>query len=232
MGLDGIFIDEVDCEGEQLEYFATLVNHVKTHTWRAGNSGTCAFVPFSLLGFVVLNPGCAPRHEGYYDIADLVIVFEHFTHNFVNPPLNDPAFEYLADGSPDGGMTLMLPQVSSSIPKLKLAVMVHDFFSNLSPAERIKALEDIVSDLVQRKCIGAVFFTDVQIEKEDIYAKWSSFWTEFVDAVVNANRNARSERVVPDFMYGRESWFAVAALTGFFISAAVFLSNRRTPLHY
>jgi len=234
MGLDGIFIDEVDCEGEQLEYFGALAIHVKTQAWRAANSGICASVPSSLAGFVVLNPGCAPRHEGYYNIADLVIVFEHFTHNFVNPPFNDPAFAYLAEGSPDGGMTLMLPKVSSSIPKSKLAVMVHDFYPNLPPGERIQALDAMIADLVDRKRMGAVFFTDVQIAKEDIYANWSSFWAEVVDAVVNANRNARNTQsagVVSEFLHGRGGWFAVAALAGVCTGVAAFYFKWRTPLH-
>lgn len=40
MGLDGIFVDEVDCEGESLEYFGALCQHIKTKTWSSGKPGT------------------------------------------------------------------------------------------------------------------------------------------------------------------------------------------------
>ena len=40
MGLDGIFVDEVDCDGENLQYFESLSRHIKAKIWRSGTPGT------------------------------------------------------------------------------------------------------------------------------------------------------------------------------------------------
>ena len=39
MGLDGIFVDEVTCNGENFEYFDTLSHYIKNKSWRAGKPG-------------------------------------------------------------------------------------------------------------------------------------------------------------------------------------------------
>jgi hypothetical protein len=44
MGLDGIFVDEVDYGGEHIPYFETLCQYVKKKTWRKGKSGTLVFL--------------------------------------------------------------------------------------------------------------------------------------------------------------------------------------------
>ena len=39
MGLDGIFVDEVESGGQCLEYFETLSRYIKKKHWRSGKSG-------------------------------------------------------------------------------------------------------------------------------------------------------------------------------------------------
>jgi Spherulation-specific family 4 len=39
MGLDGIFIDEVDCDGSEIEYFRGLHKHIKGLKWRRRQPG-------------------------------------------------------------------------------------------------------------------------------------------------------------------------------------------------
>ena len=39
MGLDGIFVDEVECLGEQFGYFQSLSRHVKTKKRKSGKPG-------------------------------------------------------------------------------------------------------------------------------------------------------------------------------------------------
>src|SRR5437762_7781507 len=109
MGLDGIFMDEVDCEGENLEYFEALCHYIKTKNWTLGKPGTC-FPSLFDKGYVILNPGCAPTHPGYYPIADSVVVFEHHHHDLISPPLDSPEFRYLSNVGPNHGLRLMLPQ--------------------------------------------------------------------------------------------------------------------------
>jgi hypothetical protein len=40
MGVDGIFIDEVDNEGVHFEYFDVLSKHIKSKPWKFGKPGT------------------------------------------------------------------------------------------------------------------------------------------------------------------------------------------------
>jgi hypothetical protein len=40
MGVDGIFVDEVDNEGVHFKYFETLSKHIKAKRWKSGKSGT------------------------------------------------------------------------------------------------------------------------------------------------------------------------------------------------
>jgi hypothetical protein len=46
MGLDGIFVDEVTCSGEDFEYFEMLSHYIKNKSWRSGKSGSCGLLPF------------------------------------------------------------------------------------------------------------------------------------------------------------------------------------------
>ena len=39
MALDGIFIDEVDCNGDELDYFETLYRYIKCKPWKSGKQG-------------------------------------------------------------------------------------------------------------------------------------------------------------------------------------------------
>ena len=188
MGLDGIFIDEVDCNGDNLEYFETLYRHIKGKVWKSDKPGQFNFFLFLTgTGYVVLNPGCTPRNDAYYNIADLVVVFEHFYHNFIRPPLDDPPFQYIRDMNPSDGLKLMLPQSSNSRPSFNFAVMIHDFLPSQSREVKLNKLKAVINDLVQIKRIRAIFITDLEIAKEDIYADWSSFWSEFIDMIAEAN---------------------------------------------
>ena len=47
MGLDGIFIDEVDCDGDNLEYFGELYWHIKGKVWKSDKPGQWNFFPIS-----------------------------------------------------------------------------------------------------------------------------------------------------------------------------------------
>jgi Spherulation-specific family 4 len=137
-----------------------------------------------ILGYVILNPGCAPRRQEYFNIADLVIVYENYYERFRSPPVTDPLFNYLRTGY--HGMPLMLPQSSSNMPSSKFGVMIHDFDTT---GDTLSKLRSLVNELVQTKRVGAVFITDIKIKVADIYADWSSFWPEFVRFVAEADQN-------------------------------------------
>jgi hypothetical protein len=59
-GVRGFFIDEANSSKEDLDYYKTLYEFIK----KKGNY------------FVVLNPGTKPD-AGYYDVSDLIVVFEN-----------------------------------------------------------------------------------------------------------------------------------------------------------
>jgi hypothetical protein len=90
-------------------------------------------------------------------------------------------------------MKLMLPKSSDTAPISKFGLMDHDFLPGKSQDDKVTALRSLVFDLVQVKRIGAIFITDIEIGKGDIYANWSSFWREFIDFVAEANC------IVPDY---------------------------------
>jgi len=186
MGLDGIFVDEVDCEGENLEYFEALCQHIKAKTWSSGNPGTSYSLLFDK-GYVILNPGCAPTHPGYYRLADLVIVFEHHHQSLVSPPLDSPEFQYLSKVGQNHGLKLMLPQPSrATMPKF--GVMIHNLLPGQTREAKLTEMHMLVHDLVQVKRVGTLFITDVQIEDADVYANWSSVWQEFIGMVAEATK--------------------------------------------
>ena len=133
-------------------------------------------------GYVVLNSGC-PVKDVYFAISDMVVVFEHDYFAFTSPPLNHPAYEHLTKVGRNHGRKVMLPQFSTAAPASKYAVMIHDFLPRGEQKTQLEELGVVVHDLVRVKRVGAVFVTDIEIEKADVYANWSSFWTEFIRMV-------------------------------------------------
>ena len=116
-----------------------------------GNDGSPEILVFSLkmeltVGYVVLNPVCAPRVPQYFNIADMVIVYEHFHDKFINPPKDDAFFHYLDNAKSNQGQRLILPQ--SYIPHWPERKIHDTIFKN--PSE----LKELVFDLVQVKRIG------------------------------------------------------------------------------
>ena len=104
----------------------------------------------------------------------------------MRPSFEDPPFQYLAEASPSCGMKVMLPQSSRHCPSFKFALMIHDFLPTQSREVKLKILRAVIYDLVQVKQMGAIFITDIEIEKKDIYADWSSFWPEFIKIIAEA----------------------------------------------
>jgi hypothetical protein len=78
----------------------------------------------------------------------------------------------------------MLPESSTHFPSSKYGVMIHDTKFN-----SLDDLQSLVTDLIQIKRIGALFITDIEIEKKDIYADWSSFFPEFIKMINGANNS-------------------------------------------
>ena len=145
----------------------------------------------SCTGFVAINPGC-PAYKGYFDIADLVIVSEHSHHSFVNPPTHEWDFQYLTSANPDHGLKLMLPKPSKPEHIFKSGIINHGFLPGQTHATKMLELRRLVHDLVCVKRVGAVFITDLELEKADIYAQWSSFWPEFIDLMGEAGKEVCS----------------------------------------
>ena len=133
-----------------------------------------------------MNPGCTPRHQAYYEFADLVVVFEHDHRNLINPPLDYPPFEYIPKVGPSHGLRLTLPQSTLATPSSKFGVVVHDLLAGETKEDKVAELKTLVHDLVQMKRVGAVFITDIEITEKDVYGNWSSIWKDFVSTVAEA----------------------------------------------
>ena len=71
--------------------------------------------------------------------------------------------------------------------------MIHDFLPALGRQAKLIYLKAIIYDLVQVKRLGAIFITDLEIGKQDIYADWSSFWHDFIGIVAQANGTADTD---------------------------------------
>jgi len=65
--------------------------------------------------------------------------------------------------------------------------MINDFLPNRSREVKLTKLKAVINDLVQIKRIGAIFITDLEIGNEDIYADWSSIWSEFIEMIAEAD---------------------------------------------
>jgi hypothetical protein len=84
-------------------------------------------------------------------------------------------------------MKLMLPESTENSPASMFGLMVHDFLTAQGQESKLLHLKDLVYDLVRVKRIKAFFITDVEIQKRDIYANWSSFWEDFIGFMAGAN---------------------------------------------
>jgi len=77
----------------------------------------------------------------------------------------------------------MLPYPYKPEHRSKFGVAIYGLLFNKLQNPDLSKLVNLVKDLVSVKLVGAIFLTDVELEKADVYAQWSSFWAEFIDAV-------------------------------------------------
>jgi hypothetical protein len=137
----------------------------------------------------MLNPG-GPTHWSYFNLADQVIVSERAYKDFLAPPTEIDTYDYLNYVPSSYGLKVHLPKTTRTATAAKMGVMIHGFAAGKTRAERVLETEKIVRDLVAVKKLGGIFLTDLEIEKGDVYAGWSSTWEEFVGIVVAANHGA------------------------------------------
>jgi hypothetical protein len=134
---------------------------------------------------VVLNPGCIPSKDKYYDLADLVVVFENDQHTLMNPRLDHAPLEYLSKARAGHGLKLALPEASSTAPASKFGILIHDLQGE-TQEQKLSELQILVHDLVQMKRVSAVFITDIKSKEMDVYGNWSSIWDEFIRLLAEA----------------------------------------------
>jgi Spherulation-specific family 4 len=148
-------------------------------------------------GFVCLNPG-GPTCQRYFDLADLVIVAEHVYADFLNPPTQYDTYSYLLRTSSSYGRRLRIPRFTTDTPAQKMSVIIHGFPVN-TPSKDDSLAEDLtmmIRDLVRVKKVGAVFFTDLDISKRDVYAAFGTIWEDFVAATVESGRPEAVEDIM------------------------------------
>jgi len=102
----------------------------------------------------------------------MVVIFENHHHNFI-----------LEEG-------VALPQPSPLTPPQKWGVMIHDFGVSRTKEDKITEMKGLIHDMVQMRGVGALFITDVEIAKADVYDNWSSVWAEFIDIMAETVHSA------------------------------------------
>jgi len=58
----------------------------------------------------------------------------------------------------------------------------------MASKEKLEEMRKMVRDLVRVKKVGAVFLTDLDISKTDVYAAFGTIWEDFVEVVWEAQR--------------------------------------------
>ncbi|QRW27734.1 spherulin-4 [Rhizoctonia solani] len=106
--------------------------------------------------FVSLNPGIRTP-SAFYNFADQIVTVENYYNNF----------------SPS------LYTISPSTPAAKQAVILTDSSSSLPSST--------INQIIKTDKIGALYITDdVQVNEQNPYDSFPSYWTNFVDAVQTA----------------------------------------------
>lgn len=191
LGIDGIFIDEVDFEGYKFSFFERISLSVRSNMWKKNKGIPPKFKETKerglISGFVCLNPG-GPTNQRYFDLADLVIVSEHTYTDFLNPPTQYDTYSYLLDAPSSYGHRVLIPRFTTGTPAQKMGVIIHGFAMDMASKEKLEEMRMMVRDLVRVKKVGAVFLTDLDISKTDVYAAFGTIWEHFVEAVVGAGR--------------------------------------------
>ena len=139
-----------------------------------------------------MNPGC-PSYEGYFDISDLVVVSERSHHDFANPPPEKERFQLFKRAKPRQGPKFLLPKISNVQHWLKFAIIDHSFLPEQTRETKLVELRKLIRHLVITKRVGALFITDVDLEKADVFAEWSSFWSELLVYVSEAYTDSPRE---------------------------------------
>ena len=134
-----------------------------------------------------MNPGC-PSHEGYFDISDLVVVSERSHQSFTNPSPEKGKFQIFKRAlKPGQAPKLLLPKTSNPQHWLKFGIIDHSFLPEQLHETKLVELRKLVHRLVSTTRVGALFITDVDLEKSDVFAEWSSFWPELLVYVSEAD---------------------------------------------
>ena len=189
IGVDGIFIDEVEYSGTRLKYFEELSRYIKSKRWSSGNLGRYSHSMRDLFsGYVALNPGC-PCHERYFHISDLVVVSERSHHSFTNPPPEKAKklFQIFKRARENQALKLLLPKTSIPQFQPKFGIIDHSFLPGQSQEAKLLELRRLIEDLVCTKRVGALFITDINLDEADVFADWSSFWSEMLEYVAEAS---------------------------------------------
>ena len=105
-------------------------------------------------------------------MSDMVVIFENHYRNLI-----------LEDG-------VALPQPLPLTPPQKWGVMIHDFGVSRTKEDKLVEMKGLIHDMVQMKTIGALFITDIEIAKTDVYNNWSSIWAEFTDIMAETIQSA------------------------------------------
>jgi hypothetical protein len=91
----------------------------------------------------------------------------------------------------------MLPQFGPETPSTRMGAIIHGFAAEMSSQDRLQEMRSIVTDLVALKKVGALFLTDLEIGKGDVYSRFSNVWEEFVAAVAEAGELSNKEENLP-----------------------------------
>ena len=127
----------------------------------------------------MLNPGC-PAHDGYFDISDIVVVSERSHQSCISPLSRKWTRSFFKWTNRSEGLNFSLPKASIPEHNSKFGIIDHSFLPGQAHELKLIELRKLVENLVCTRRVGAVFITDVDLEKADVYAEWSSIWSELL----------------------------------------------------
>ena len=120
-----------------------------------------------------------------------MVVSERSHQSFTNPPPEKGKFQLFKRAKPGQCPKLLLPKTSNREQCLKFGIINHSFLPEQLHETKLVELRKLVHHLVSTTRVGALFITDVDLGKSDVFAEWSSFWSELLEYLSEADANTR-----------------------------------------
>ncbi|EST06757.1 Spherulation-specific family 4 [Kalmanozyma brasiliensis GHG001] len=167
---DGIFFDETITSQKYLAKYRNYTDFVKSQSWGVSTKTPSNATYAQRKGITMLNPGTWPESDKFWSIADHIVVYEDKLSNF------------------DFGEYQQLTQnnvpVASNFQRSYIFYNVDSANVTTKDGRNFMGVDALVNATIRVLASrGGLFITDLKIGEEDVYAKFSGIWQEFVKMV-------------------------------------------------